>query len=213
MNTIVKKSKTQTTKPSKSFEEQPPYKVPIEEQDTLIQFGRKDKNVNIFTNDPTVITKINKNHSVIENYDKEISRIKSYAMPKDFLTFRSKDRGKFGKNSSINQLSSSVNEKTKGKPLITLPEGKVPIEEQETTIQFYRDMEIASIYTSDPTMMTKLDKIYQAVKVDICHGTVCAKWYEIPKRWICFCRKKREMMKRQEPIFVSVPRLEGRNGT
>lgn len=35
------------------------------------------------------------------------------------------------------------------------------ISEQETVIQFSRDGETMNIYTSDSTVMTKLDKIYK----------------------------------------------------
>lgn len=36
-----------------------------------------------------------------------------------------------------------------------------PISEQETVVQFDRDGETMNIYTSDTTIMTKLDKIYK----------------------------------------------------
>lgn len=34
-----------------------------------------------------------------------------------------------------------------------------PIEEQETVINYYRDSELCTVYTSDSTVMTKLDKL------------------------------------------------------
>ena len=71
----------------------------------------------------------------------------------------------------------------------------VMIEEQETTISIYRDGETAEIYTSDSTMMTKLDKrvrenpeAWKCVRVEtIGDGAeIVAKWYECPKRLISF---------------------------
>lgn len=36
---------------------------------------------------------------------------------------------------------------------------RIPVNEQETTIQFNRDESIVNIWTSDSTVMTKLDKL------------------------------------------------------
>lgn len=62
------------------------------------------------------------------------------------------------------------------------------LEEQETIIRWMRDETIASIYTCDPTVMTKLDKkvaahpdAYKLVKQD-----EYGKWYECPKDRIGF---------------------------
>lgn len=71
----------------------------------------------------------------------------------------------------------------------------VMIEEQETTISIYRDRDIAEIYTSDSTMMTKLDKrvrenpdAWTCARVDTIGGgaEVVGKWYECPKKLISF---------------------------
>lgn len=71
----------------------------------------------------------------------------------------------------------------------------VMIEEQETTISIYRDGETAEIYTSDSTMMTKLDKrvrenpeSWRCVRVETMGdgAEIVAKWYECPKRLISF---------------------------
>lgn len=71
----------------------------------------------------------------------------------------------------------------------------VMIEEQETTISIYRDSDVAEIYTSDSTMMTKLDKrvrenpdAWHCVRVDTVGGgaEVVGKWYTCPKRLISF---------------------------
>ena len=71
----------------------------------------------------------------------------------------------------------------------------VMIEEQETTISIYRDSDTAEIYTSDSTMIAKLDKrvrenpdVWKCVRVETMGGgaEVVAKWYECPKRLISF---------------------------
>ena len=64
-------------------------------------------------------------------------------------------------------------------------------EEMETTINFDRSSTTAEIYTSDPAMMRKLDKLtpyVQAVKQD-----EYGKWYECPK----------SMIKVQKPRLLS----------
>jgi hypothetical protein len=70
---------------------------------------------------------------------------------------------------------------------------KTALAEQETVIQISRDGEEARIYTSDTTMMTKLDKrvarensVYKVASVDTCEGDVVAKTYLAPKNAISF---------------------------
>ena len=48
------------------------------------------------------------------------------------------------------------------------------ISEQETVIQFGRDGETMNIYTSDSTVMTKLDKIYKRKREHIADGQIYA---------------------------------------
>jgi len=43
-----------------------------------------------------------------------------------------------------------------------------------------------TIYTSDTTTMTKLDKIYSSVKSDVVDGKIVAKTYEANKRLLSF---------------------------
>lgn len=69
----------------------------------------------------------------------------------------------------------------------------VPTEEQETTISMYRCDDKAEIYTSDSTMMTKLDKLVKGYpetwscdRVETVAGETVAKWYSCPKRLISF---------------------------
>ena len=64
----------------------------------------------------------------------------------------------------------------------------IPNSEQETTINLFRDDETAKVYTSDSTMITKLDKMvakqpdaYKVVKQD-----EYGKWYEFPKKLLRF---------------------------
>ena len=66
-----------------------------------------------------------------------------------------------------------------------------PIEEQETIIRFYRDEDTATVYTSDTTMMTKLDKLvatsgdwYLTSTSNFKDGTIADKTYECPKNFI-----------------------------
>lgn len=69
----------------------------------------------------------------------------------------------------------------------------VSIAEQETTVSWYRDEDTATVYTSDRTVMTKLDKLaYDSASPWICYkqdyvdDEVVAKWYKAPKSLICF---------------------------
>ncbi len=73
----------------------------------------------------------------------------------------------------------------------------LPIEEQETVINFSRDEERATIYTSDSTMMTKLNKLVSADgtewKLDEVikdrHGEEVARNYSCPKKLLSYRAK------------------------
>lgn len=61
----------------------------------------------------------------------------------------------------------------------------IPVNEQETVINFQRDGKTASIYTSDSTVMTKLDKLvdkkdssYRISELHTLSGVVVGKTYE-----------------------------------
>lgn len=41
----------------------------------------------------------------------------------------------------------------------------IPVNEQETVVQFSRDSDVCSIWTSDTTIMTKLDKLAESDEV------------------------------------------------
>ena len=62
----------------------------------------------------------------------------------------------------------------------------ITIEEQETVIQFSRNEKTAKIYTTDKTVITKLDKIYRVVNVLTEDGEEVGKEYEVDKRSISF---------------------------
>ena len=71
---------------------------------------------------------------------------------------------------------------------------RTPIDEQETVIQWYRTNDAAMIYTSDRTMITKLDKIYPRRKELYDHGKIYAVEYEIATSLLSF-RKQRVTQK------------------
>lgn len=63
---------------------------------------------------------------------------------------------------------------------------KVPTDEQETVIRFDRNGTVCHIYTTDSTMMTKLDKKYKRVKQDCANRTPIAAYYEFDKGLLSF---------------------------
>ena len=66
---------------------------------------------------------------------------------------------------------------------------RVPTDEQETVIQFDRNGTVCHVYTTDPTMMTKLDKVHKRVKQDYVNGKPIAAYYEFDKRLLSFRSK------------------------
>lgn len=86
-----------------------------------------------------------------------------------------------------------------------------PIYEQETIVRFYRDEDRATVYTSDITMMNKLDKMvatsgdwYLVGSHNFKDGTIADKTYECPKGFISFRSKaiSREMTDEQKAAFA-----------
>ena len=65
----------------------------------------------------------------------------------------------------------------------------VPLEEQETVIQFDRNGTVCHVYTTDSTVMTKLDKIHKRIKQDYVNGKPIAAYYEFDRRFILFRSK------------------------
>ena len=84
----------------------------------------------------------------------------------------------------------------------------VPVFEQETTINFSRDMETATVWTSDKTVMTKFDNLciknpneYKCIEVgkSQADGEVLSKTYEMPKKFLSFrtCKRNRKLTEQQ----------------
>lgn len=65
----------------------------------------------------------------------------------------------------------------------------VPMDEQETVIQFDRNGTVCHVYTTDSTMMTKLDKIHKRVRQDYINGKPIAAYYEFDKKLLSFRSK------------------------
>lgn len=87
-----------------------------------------------------------------------------------------------------------------------------PIEEQETVINYCRDNDVCTIYTSDSTVMTKLDKLADDAELPhwkikqvhrLQNGELVGKTYETHKRLISFrtdiCTRK--LTKEQKQIL------------
>ena len=81
----------------------------------------------------------------------------------------------------------------------------IPVDEQETTISFDRRDNTCYIYTSDSTMITKLDKLvksgsYKLSDIQYLEGDVVSKMYTCPKKLISFRAKtvRREMTEEQK---------------
>ena len=73
---------------------------------------------------------------------------------------------------------------------------KPTLEERETIINFGRLDKVASVYTSDDTVMTKLDKFvkqntgWKFKSQETCQGDIVSKTYECPVEFISFRSKK-----------------------
>lgn len=67
---------------------------------------------------------------------------------------------------------------------------RVPTDEQETVIQFDRNGTVCHVYTTDSTVMTKLDKIHKRVKQDYVGGKPIAAYYEFDKKLLSFKKKR-----------------------
>lgn len=79
----------------------------------------------------------------------------------------------------------------------------IPIDEQETTISISRDRDEAHIWTSDQTMITKLDKMIAINPgVYVVHdtteneeGRILVREYRMPKRLISFRSQQKQSEK------------------
>lgn len=82
----------------------------------------------------------------------------------------------------------------------------VPLEEQETVIQFNRTDNHATIYTSDSTMMTKLDKcvaaspdLYKLKEVHkLQEGGICGKTYILEDKKMLSLRKVKKVLSEEQ---------------
>lgn len=71
----------------------------------------------------------------------------------------------------------------------------VQLNEQETIVSMYRDSDEAEVYTSDTTVITKLDRkvkefpdVWKCIRVETMGNgaEVVGKWYRCPKKMISF---------------------------
>lgn len=69
----------------------------------------------------------------------------------------------------------------------------VPVEEQETVIQFNRDSDTATIYTTDSTVINKLDKRYERTRISRNGKQIAAIEYDVPKKFISYKTKTRKL--------------------
>lgn len=66
----------------------------------------------------------------------------------------------------------------------------IPINEQETVVQYGRNGETMTIYTSDTTQMTRLDKIYSRHKEHKQGGEIVAVEYVVDKKLLSYRSKR-----------------------
>lgn len=66
----------------------------------------------------------------------------------------------------------------------------IPTNEQETVVQYDRNGETMTIYTSDTTQMTRLDKIYSRHKEHRQAGEVVAVEYVVDKSLLSYRSKR-----------------------
>jgi len=86
----------------------------------------------------------------------------------------------------------------------------VSLNEQETTIHFMRTEGYATIYTTDRTSMTKLDRLcrkspdyYQLIRENTINGEVCGKTYRLmDKRFVSLRSKKKSLSENQRKAFA-----------
>lgn len=92
----------------------------------------------------------------------------------------------------------------------------VSVQEQETVIQYNRDDKGATIYTSDSTTMTKLDKLckespefYQLNRIEKDReGHIVGKFYDLTdKRMVSYRSKKSSRVMSEEQRLAAAERL------
>lgn len=84
----------------------------------------------------------------------------------------------------------------------------IPIHEQETVIQISRDSDKMRIWTSDSTMMTRLDKLVSSSSEWSCtgenkiDGDICDKEYTADKGLLTFRSSRRKLTDEQKAEFA-----------
>lgn len=86
----------------------------------------------------------------------------------------------------------------------------ISLNEQETTIHFMRTEGYATIYTTDRTSMTKLDRLcrqspenYQLLHENTIEGEVCGKEYRLTDKSLISLRsKKKSVSENQRKAFT-----------
>lgn len=77
--------------------------------------------------------------------------------------------------------------------------------EQETVVQFGRRDDFMTIFTSDRTTMTKLDKhpeIYEVIEEGKFDGVVVTKTYRARKKMLTFRSKVKELTEEEKKVIV-----------
>lgn len=87
----------------------------------------------------------------------------------------------------------------------------ISTDEQETVINFGRNDEMVTCWTSDSTWMTKMDKLieknpeeFKCTKEETIDGQVVQKRYEFPKKYVSIRSKsvKRELTEEQKQEYA-----------
>ena len=99
-----------------------------------------------------------------------------------------------------------------------LKRSAIPTDEQETVVSFSRDGKSADVWTSDMTMITKLDKLcnkspqmYKCIEVGKSDGLLTNKRYTIEDKALVSFRSNRQKLNlTEEQIADRTKRLQGK---
>ncbi len=87
--------------------------------------------------------------------------------------------------------------------------------EQEVTIGFNAEENIAELYTADPVWIRKLDKLveqnpdqFKPGRVETCQGEIVSKRYTFPKRFISIRSKDRDVSITEEQRQAAAERMK-----
>ena len=83
----------------------------------------------------------------------------------------------------------------------------IPTNEQETVVQYDRNGDTMTIYTSDSTQMTRLDKIYKRSREHRQAGEVMAVEYKADKRLLSYRSKRLKSSMTDEQKAAAAARL------